>query len=130
LYRQAQPAWNAQWSEQIDGKQVMTEEQRVKARAVVQAFDKAANVMPWEHGPLSPRADGPNAMRRSALLAKVNCIEAQAFRRYARKWQKRHDAEVAHWMERDDTGARQGGTSSSPPTSSSATLKLPSARWP
>jgi hypothetical protein len=92
LYRQAQPAWNAQWSEQIDGKQVMTEEQRVKARAVVQAFDKAANVMPWEHGPLSPRADGPNAMLRSALLAKVNCIEAQAFRRYARKWQKRHDA--------------------------------------
>ena len=43
-------------------------------------------------------------MLRSALLAKVNCIEAQAFRRYARKWQKRHDAEVAHWMERDDTG--------------------------
>ena len=64
----------------------MTEEQRVKARALVQAFDKAANVMPWEHCPLSPRADGPNAMLRSALLAKVNCIEAQAFRRYARKW--------------------------------------------
>ena len=104
----------------------MTEEQRVKARAVVQAFDKAANVMPWEHGPLSPRADGPNAMLRSALLAKVNCIEAQAFRRYARKWQKRHDAEVAHWMETgsDDTGVRQGGASSSAQTSASATLKV------
>ena len=80
MYRQAQPAWNAQWSEQIDGKQVMTEEQRVKARAVVQAFDKAANVMPWEHSPLSPRAEGSHALLRAALLAKISEPEAEAFR--------------------------------------------------
>ena len=50
--------------------QVMTDEERIKARAVVQAFDRAANVMPWEHSPLSPRTGGPGSLR-DALLAMV-----------------------------------------------------------
>ena len=71
LYRQAQPAWMRSWDELVTGKKLMTDDERAKGRAVEAAFDKAANVMPWEHSPLSPCADGHHALLRAALLAKV-----------------------------------------------------------
>jgi hypothetical protein len=59
LFRKAIPAEQALWREVVTGKEVMTEEQRSAARAAVYAFDRATDRKPWEHSPLSPRANGP-----------------------------------------------------------------------
>jgi hypothetical protein len=83
LYRRAQPLWNARY-----GKSLTDEE-----LATVQAFDRAAGRKPWEHSLLSPRSDDDPL--RSALLAKVSDVEAEAWRRDARKVQRRCDAEMA-----------------------------------
>jgi hypothetical protein len=98
LFRKAIPAEQALWREVVTGKEVMTEEQRSAARAAVYAFDRATDRKPWEHSPLSPRANGP---LQSALLAKLNGVEAKAWRRYVRQWWKRYDEEMAGWEEHD-----------------------------
>ena len=77
--------------ESITGK-ALPVEQHNEALAVVQAFDRAAGVKPWEYSPLSPHGDGP---LQAALLAKLTEAEAEAWRSYARKWWKERDAEMA-----------------------------------
>ena len=74
----------------------MSAEKHKAALAAVQAFDMAAGVMTWEHSPLSPRSDG-HASLQQALLAKINGVEAAAFRRFSRKWWKHRDREMVLW---------------------------------
>jgi hypothetical protein len=104
LFRVAMPAEQALWTELITGRELPAE-QHCAALAAVQAFNRAADVKPWEHSPLSPRTDGPGSLR-SALLAKVNGVEAASWRRFARKWWKHRDEEMAQWDRQRMTPAR------------------------
>jgi hypothetical protein len=93
LFRKAMPAHQALFQQIITGKQ-MSDEKDKAARAACAAFNAAAGVMPWEHSPLSPRANGPGPLQ-SALVAKLNGVELKAWRKFASKWQKNHDDEMA-----------------------------------
>jgi hypothetical protein len=94
LFKAAAPAWEAQWREIITDKQVMTPEESIAAREAVEAFDRAANVMPWEHSPLSPITGGQGL--REALLAKMSGTEVERVQRFAARWWKHRYEECPH----------------------------------
>jgi hypothetical protein len=71
LFRAAVPAAEALHYDASHDKRRMTTAEHVAACAAVHAFNKAAGVMPWEHGPLDPEEGGPGSLR-DALLAMMD----------------------------------------------------------
>jgi hypothetical protein len=68
LFRAAVPASEALQYDASHDKRRMTTAEHAAACAAVHAFNKAAGVMPWEHGPLDPQMGGPGSLR-DALIA-------------------------------------------------------------
>jgi hypothetical protein len=68
LFEAAVPAFEALWYDATHDRRRMTTAEHVAACAVLHAFNKAAGVMPWEHGPLDPEMGGPGSLR-DALIA-------------------------------------------------------------
>jgi len=75
LFRRAVPASEALHYDASHDKRRMTTAEHVAACAAVHAFNKAAGVMPWEHGPLDPEMGGPGSLR-DALIAMVRKAQA------------------------------------------------------
>ena len=71
LFRAAVPAHEALWYDATHDRRRMTTAEHLAACAAVHAFNKAADVPPWEHGPLNPEMGGPGSLR-DALLAMMN----------------------------------------------------------
>ena len=65
----------------------------------------AADVKPWEHGPLSPRSAGPGTMR-DLLFEMMTAPEVKLWRRFARAWQRHHDAEMGVYAAAEEANAR------------------------
>jgi hypothetical protein len=73
LFRRALPAHKALWHDACvkhDKDRWLTTEEHAAACEVRHAFNNAADVRPWEHGPLDPQTDGERDLR-AALLAEI-----------------------------------------------------------
>jgi hypothetical protein len=73
LFRAAVPAMQA-----LRRKGRMTAGECEAAHAAIYAFEKAAGVKPWEHGPLEPYAEGHWAEMRKALMKAIDAEDGRA----------------------------------------------------